>query len=311
MRRAAVLLALACALAGCGLGPGERNTEVTLTVTTDFGRRGVDAQKDRGATAGDTVMRMLQRSYDVRTRYGGRFVQSIEGIEGGRRRGNPVDWFYYVNGVEAKNGAAERRIAEGDRVWWDFHTWGDGGAMRVPAVVGSFPAPFDSDFEGRRLPITIGCASAVEETCDEVEARLAEEEITRVARAGPTPTVNEASLRILVGPWSALRRDPTLRALEEGVQASGVYARFEQEGRRLALLTETGEVARRLGPGTGLIAATRFGEQAPIWVVTGTDAIGAKAAAAALAREALANRFAIAVHDGLPLALPIQPAGAP
>ncbi len=309
MSRAAVLLALACALAGCGLGPGERNTEVTLTVTTDFGRRGVSPEKDRGATAGDTVMRLLQRSYDVRTRFGGRFVQSVEGIEAGRRRGEQVDWFYYVNGVEADRGAAERRVAEGDRVWWDFHAWG--AAMRVPAVVGSFPAPFDSDFEGRRLPITLGCASAVEETCDEVEARLAEEEITRVARTGRTPTVNDASLRIAVGPWSALRRDPTLRALEEGVEASGVYARFEDRGRTLALLTETGEVARRLGPGTGLIAATRFGDQAPIWVVTGTDAIGAKAAAAALAREALANRFAVAVHDGLPLALPIQPAGAP
>jgi len=302
-------LLLACLLlAGCGLGPGEATTGVSLTVTTDYGRETLGEKEAGEATAGDTVMRLLQRSFDVKTRYGGAFVQRIEGIEGGRRRGRPVDWFYYVNGVEAQVGATSRKVAEGDRVWWDFHDWGT--VMRVPAVVGSFPAPFDASFEGRRLPVTITCASGADRACDEVERRLADEGVTRVARTGSTPSVNEATLKVLVGPWSGLRRDPTIRALEEGVQESGVFARFEDDGRRLALLTDAGEVARTLGPGAGLVAALRFGEQQPTWVVTGTDQTGAAAAAAAVAQETLAKRFAVAVQDGNPVSLPVLPAGA-
>src|SRR3712207_8032212 len=53
--------------------------------------------------------------------YGGGFVQSIDGISGGRQRGRSVDWFYYVNGIEGGSGAAARKLAPGDRVWWDHH----------------------------------------------------------------------------------------------------------------------------------------------------------------------------------------------
>ena len=55
-------------------------------------------------------MRLLQRKYDVKTRYGGGFVQEIDGVAGGREDGRRVDWFYYVNGIEATVGAAERRV---------------------------------------------------------------------------------------------------------------------------------------------------------------------------------------------------------
>ena len=55
---------------------------------------------------GETVMRMLQRDFEVQTRYGGGFVQSIDGVAGGRQDGRPVDWFYYVNGILADDGAA-------------------------------------------------------------------------------------------------------------------------------------------------------------------------------------------------------------
>ena len=56
-------------------------------------------------------MRLLQRGFEVETRYGGAFVQEIDGVGGGRRGGRPVDWFFYVNGIEAetrRRGAAAR-----------------------------------------------------------------------------------------------------------------------------------------------------------------------------------------------------------
>ena len=142
-RRAAIGIALmlALGLAGCGLGAGESEEGgATLLVTRDFGAREVgDADQDpiRG---GETVMRLLQRNFDVETRYGGGFVQSIDGIAGGRGGGRPVDWFFFVNGVLAEDGAAAHELSSGDRVWWDHHDWG--ATPDVPAVVGSFPEPF-------------------------------------------------------------------------------------------------------------------------------------------------------------------------
>jgi hypothetical protein len=131
-----VLVVLCTALAGCGFGEGEPTGDVTLTVTRDFGNEPLHEGIDREtATEGDTVMRLLQDRYEVQTRYGGGFVQAIDGISGGRVDGRSADWFYYVNGIEASIGAAQRRVTAGERVWWDHHAWE--AAQRVPAVSGS------------------------------------------------------------------------------------------------------------------------------------------------------------------------------
>src|SRR3954469_8611594 len=129
----ALLGALAAPLAGCGAGPGKTPAETRLTVTQDFGSR---AQRDLEApkvSGSETVMRLLQRNAKVTTRFGGAFVQSIDGIGGGRRGGRPFDWFYYVNGIEASGGAAATGVQGGDRVWGARHDWG--AAQRGPAVV--------------------------------------------------------------------------------------------------------------------------------------------------------------------------------
>ena len=64
---------------------------------------------------------------------------------------------------------------------------------------------------------------------------------------------------------------------------------------------------RTVEAGSGLVAATQLGGEAPTWIVTGTDEVGLAAAAASLEREALEDRFAIAVEDGRPTPLPILP----
>ena len=95
---ALVVLAAAC-LTACGAGAGSPSSDARLLVTADFGNRVLvrdDAPKVRGA---DTVMRLVQRNAKVTTRYGGGFVQSIDGVAGGQRGGRPVDWFFYVDGV--------------------------------------------------------------------------------------------------------------------------------------------------------------------------------------------------------------------
>ena len=151
-------------------------------MTRDFGNkelRDVDSSK---VPPGETVMRYLQRKFTVTTRYGGGFVQSLEGLSGGKDvDGRPVDWFYYVNGIEAGNGAASRKIAVGDQIWWDRHDWG--AAQRIPAVVGSWPEPFVSGTEGKKIPLALVCAGE-RRSCDEVQTRLNDEGVTGISQAG-------------------------------------------------------------------------------------------------------------------------------
>jgi Domain of unknown function (DUF4430) len=305
IRRAVLLLLAALALVGCGLGAGEsQEGGATLTVTRDFGTRDVGSGSADPIPGGETVMRMLQRDFEVETRYGGGFVQQINGISGGREDGRPVDWFYYVNGILAEDGAAAHRLAAGDRVWWDHHDWGASADVR--AVVGAFPEPFLSGVGGKRLPVRLDCAASAGDACDEVARRLDDVGV-KAGRAVAGSFGGEGVLRIAVGLWADVRKDPAVRRLEEGPRASGVYVRPSPGGDELALLDPEGEAVRTLEAGAGLVAATKLGGEAPTWIVTGTDAVGLAAAAAQLEEEALQDRFAIAVEDGRPVSLPLQP----
>jgi hypothetical protein len=83
-----------------------------------------------------------------------------------------------------------------------------------------------------------------------------------------------------------------------------VSARRRRDGRSIAVLDARGRVTRTLGSGTGLIAATASQDLPPVWIVTGTDAAGLRQAAENLTPDALERRFAVAIADSLPIALP-------
>jgi hypothetical protein len=311
MKHVLALLVLCVALAGCGLGAGDSPSgggATELTVSRNFGAEEVGHDKRKSIPGGETVMRQLQRQFTVETRYGGGFVQEIDGVSGGRRSGRPVDWFYYVNGIEAESGAAARRLEPGDRVWWDHHDWG--AAMRIPAVVGSFPEPFVNGAQGKKLPIRIDCADDSVRECREVRKRL-EDAGAKVGGSGTLGTrAGPGILRLLVGTWSEVRVDPTARRLEKGPKASGVFARPNAAGTELELLDPRGRTVRSLGPGSGLVAATRFLDQQPTWVVTGTDRVGVASAAAALVEKRLQDHFAVALERGREVPLPLPATAA-
>jgi Domain of unknown function (DUF4430) len=312
VRRLLPLLLLALVLAGCGLGSGGASSSgggAQLTVSRNFGAQELGHSDRKTIPGGETVMRQLQRRFTVKTRYGGGFVQKIDGLAGGRRSGRPVDWFFYVNGIESESGAAARRLSPGDRVWWDHHDWGE--AMRIPAVVGSFPEPFTSAARGRKIPVRIDCAEDALRDCREVRERLE----AAGATVGGTGTLGTRAgpgvLRLLVGRWAEVRVDPTARRIEQGPKVSGVFARPAADGRRLALLDPRGQAVQTLGDGSGLVAATRFLDQQPTWVVTGTDQVGVASAAAALVEGRLKDHFAVALRNGHEVPLPAEGAGAP
>jgi hypothetical protein len=271
-------------------------------VTRDFGAGSLDGSPAHvDAPGGETVMRALRRAFDVSTRYGGGFVQKIDGLGGGTEGGRPVDWFYYVNGIEAPRGAADTELHRGDVVWWDRHDWG--AAQRVPAVVGAWPEPFKHGDDGERLPARIECGTGVQAACDEVARRLGEHGVV-AGQAALGTRGGEKLLRVVVGLWKDAKTDFTLRLIGLGPDQSGVFARPAADGQHIALLDAGGHVTRTLGAGAGMVAATAVRDDPPVWAITGTDAAGVLSAAKALRADTLEGRFALALDDGGAIPLP-------
>ncbi|HEY7257193.1 MAG TPA: DUF4430 domain-containing protein [Solirubrobacterales bacterium] len=287
----ALLVLSALATAGCGLGPGHDLGRVGLTVTRDYGAEQVVPPVGDEVNESDTVMRVLERDADITTRYGGGFVQSIDGLEGEYGGGRSLDWFFYVDGVESTVGAADFQLRGGEAIWWDYRDWS--AALSVPAVVGSYPHPFAGGYEGREHPTSVECRGAGA-ACATVEARLRDAGATLGSAAEASP------IRVLVGPWARLRSDPAAAQLEDGPGSSGVFARFEQSagGEALVGLDESGDPGRRFGAASGLVAATRRGGGPPTWIVTGVGAGGVEAAARLLDPAALRDHYAVATEGG-------------
>jgi hypothetical protein len=295
-RAAATALICALAVAACGLGPGPSVGNVELTVTRDYGSERLLERSERDAPESETAMRVLDRSAKISTRYGGGFVQSINGIAGDSQGGRRYDWFFYVNGVESAVGAADYGLHGGDRVWWDYRDWT--AAMRVPAVVGSYPEPFLHGYEGRRHPVQVRCVEG-RRACRMTRARL------RAAGAGGGNR-SATPIRVLVGAWQRLRTDPAAALIERGPAESGVFADFVRSAGSW-WLRPLDSAGRPAGPlrRAGLVAATRNGEDPPTWVVTGTDATDAGAAARLLDAADLRDRYAVATSAGRRIPLPV------
>ncbi len=208
-----MLVLFAVALTGCG----EQATHgtATLWVTRD---RGAHVLLARSVPAGETAMQALTRSAKLKTRYGGRFVQAIDGIDGSlsSRR----DWFYFVNGIAPIRGATEVKLHPGDVEWWDYRSWGDG--KEVPVVVGSFPEPF---LHGGRAAVVVGSGAVAKKLARIVHGRV----------AGIAPK-DANVLRIVPGTGFTARMDGdrvvfTLGAVDASrLVADPALARYRYEG---------------------------------------------------------------------------------
>jgi hypothetical protein len=143
--RLAVVAALAVALAGCGSNTG-RAGRATIWVTRD---RGTVVMHSAKVPAGSSAMQALDRVASVKTRFGGRYVRAVDGVEEQGQRA----WFFYVNGYLADRSAADYRLRRGDVEWWDYRSWRD--PAQDPVVLGAFPQPFLSGYGGKRRPAVV------------------------------------------------------------------------------------------------------------------------------------------------------------
>jgi Domain of unknown function (DUF4430) len=128
-----------------------------VSVTRDYGgTRLVSAR----AAPGQSALDALRRVAHVGTSYGGRFVESVNGLSGDRSASN--DWLYFVNGIAPDVGAADMRLHPGDREWWDRRYWRD--LVQTPVAIGAWPEPFVHGYDGHRHPVSVGglgCASRI------------------------------------------------------------------------------------------------------------------------------------------------------
>jgi hypothetical protein len=294
MRRIAALLAALLLLGGCGIGPGEeREGGAAIRITRDFGHKEVGATRTKTLREDQTVMRLMQSKFDVETRFGGRFVEAIDGLKGGGP-GGMRDWFFFVNGVESEVGAAEYELSPGDRVQWDYRSWA--AAMRVPAIVGAFPEPFLNGLNGERRPVRVECDDAESDPCHAAKDALDRVHVPVSGSSLGAPGTEQVT-RLVVARWPRARIVRGGSTLEEGPERSGVFARFAKDGRSLDLLDENGDVARTVHPGDGtaLVAALRPRADELVWLVTALDAQGLAAGVGALREDKLRDAFAVAV----------------
>jgi hypothetical protein len=106
--------------------------------------RGSHVLYSTSVPAGESVVQALDRVANVKTRFGGRYVRGVDGLE---EHGNRA-WFYYVNGYLADRSAADYRLRAGDVAWWDYRAWHN--PAQDPLAVGAFPQPFLSGYDGKR-----------------------------------------------------------------------------------------------------------------------------------------------------------------
>ena len=242
-------------------------------MTRDFGHEQLGTARIENVREDETVMRMLRSEFDIDTRYGGRFVQSIDGLEGAGA-GGERDWFYWVNGVEGSVGAAEFELSPGRprpvglaRLGGDDARAGD--RRRLPRAV-------RARARGQAPAGAGGVRGAQSRRSAAMRARRSRRSARRPRRASLGAPGTETITRLAVARWPEARIVRGASGLEDGPETTGVFARFDPDGRSIELLDERGEVARtvRPGDGVGIVLAMRPLDEELVWLATGLDERG-------------------------------------
>jgi hypothetical protein len=270
-----------------------------IIVTRGFGEPAIVAETI--AIGEDTTaLDGLQMVADVETKYGGGFVSSIEGISSKYEEANKTkeDWLFYINGISLSTGAGGYILQDGDHEHWDYHDWSF--RQFIPAIIGDFPEPFVHGIRGVVYPTVVTYQSGWEEEARQIADRLEAlgvQNITCRSFDALAAVDKEASNLVLVGTSDFA----PVKELNEPWNRLGFFCHFEE--RALLVFDSAGELVNEYGAGTGLIQATQSiwnpkgvgaGENV-VWVVSGLDEFGVKAAVDTLVNHPDDYQYACAV----------------
>jgi hypothetical protein len=203
---------------------------------------------------------------DVKTSYGGSFVNSINGLESGYTNNKVAnskkeDWFLYFNGVLAGCGAENIKVKSSDVVWWDHHSW-EASAF-TPAMIGAFPHPFTTG-------VVLAYSPSAREAADQLANTLTNQGIKPVNLQKIDEKVIERreSPVILLGLRTEINAIPAIQSLNSNLPRTGLFCSFDDTG--FKLWDEAIKQARAVkGSGYACIEATATGmaDPNPLWLV--------------------------------------------
>ena len=246
-------------------------TTVRVIVTQDFGNELV-LDESVIISGSVTALDALHEVATVETKYGGGFVEAINGIRS-QYSGSKVkrDWFFYVNGISANVGGLSYELHDGDIEHWDFHDW----SLRafVPAIIGDFPQPFLGGYRGSVSPTIIVYDKDFQNAAQDLMNKLQKLGVENVHIAGPESSAyskNHSNL-ILLG-----TRDFDLISELNENRKLGFYIHFEDS--KAVILDSEGNNTQ-YESGCGLIQATQnpwnpkgIGScENVVWMVSGAD----------------------------------------
>jgi len=277
--------------------------KTTVVVTQDFGRELILEQKIE-IEADTSAMAALQVVADVVTKYGGGFVNSINGISSKYEGGNKSkkDWFFYINGIASNLGARDYILRDGDVEHWDFRVWSY--HQFIPAIISDFPQPFQSGYQDNLKLTSLVYEEAFSAEAEALAKKLEEYGVTEVSAVPYDLLSDEAkenSNLIII----ALPDNTLISELNNAHKKLGFYTYFEQN--TLIALDSEGNILGKFVKGCGLIQATQnpwnpkgvgAGENV-VWIVTGTDVDGVRSAAEVLTdnNDELRHAFAAVISD--------------
>ena len=286
-------------------GDIESPYRVNLVVTRDYGHTRMFGQRV-GLVKDEVGMEVMFRNLDIKTAYGGGFVNAINGLESkytfytGSDRKN-LDWFYWVNGIMAPVGVAEYRPQPGDEIWWDYHNWDI--TMFIPAVVGSYPQPFKSGFGGKNPGTVIMYTEAFKEGAQQLKQNLLDKGVKEIDVAGYDPSVLEKPDKyyILLGTWEELSEgSKLLQKTNQKNKLIGVYVKFADG--KMHALNFRGQTVKTFDGTAGAVYAYAPGVGAlkPAWLVTGIGQGGVQRALDILLHKpsSITQFFGAVVSDG-------------
>lgn len=284
--------------------------QVTLFISRDFGRQSL-IQSTASLADRESVMDLLQSHAQVETKWDGSFVNSIEGLKSDSEglSGNRNDWFFFINGICADVGAAEYFPQSGDMVWWDYHLWGDMGAMNA-AVIGCYPEPFMHGYRGNTGTTTVMSSASNQSLAGKLQAALKSQGVKSVTGSLLNNQLlqNRTGPVIALGTWDELKQLPFLAGLNKAYRKTGLSVHFTDKG--VELLDGRSRVVNESGPGTGIIAATGSGLGDPkvLWLIVGTDEEGLQSAVDLLVNHPAKIRgfYQAAVVSGKAVRLPME-----
>lgn len=295
------LLLVTVVLYACSSSPAPETGLITVRVivTRNFGQQLI-FDKMLDVPEGTSAMVALTEVAEVETSHGGGFVDAIDGIhsEFTGSQTATLDWFIYINGIQSNTGALDYTLHNGDVQHWDFHDWSF--HQFIPAIIGDFPEPLLSGYGGIVYPTIIVYQDGWQEDAQRIADKLKSLGIDGVTVTDNNKLANgekESHNLILLG----THEFPLIDELNQAWQRLGFFTHF-QDG-MLNVYDYQGDTAAVYWGGTGVIQATRSPWnpkgtgvcENTVWIISGTDTEGVKAALNTMVSDSDDIKYACAV----------------